>query len=493
MTTQASATSAHPAVSRHGMFIGGEFVPAASGKYFPVRNPATEEVFAEVAEGTPDDVDRAVAAAEQGFEAWSHLTPYQRSQMIYKLARGLEAHAEEFAQLECRNQGKPIRHVRGFDIPNAIETFDYYAGMATKVQGLTVGTLPAMHNYVVREPYGVVGQIIPWNYPMMMAAWKIAPALAAGNAVVIKPAPYTPLTLLRFAELARDVGLPKGVLNVVTGLGPVVGRAITRHPGIRKIAFTGSTLTGRDVVANANETHKPVILELGGKSANIFFDDVDMGGSLKRAVLGIFHNAGQMCIAGSRLLLHEKIYDEFLDRMASFVRTMRIGDPMEEKTQVGPLVAERQLERVLGYIEKGRTSGASVMAGGKRPGHLNRGYFVEPTIFADVDPGSAIAQEEIFGPVVCAFKFREEEEAIELANNTRYGLAAGVHTNDLARAHRLASAIKAGTIWLNTYAYLTPAAPYGGYRESGYGRELGFQGIENYTQLKTVFISPNRG
>jgi acyl-CoA reductase-like NAD-dependent aldehyde dehydrogenase len=298
---------------------------------------------------------------------------------------------------------------------------------------------------------------------------------------------------LKLAGLARAVGLPAGVLNVVTGMGPVVGRAITRHPGVHKVAFTGSTETGRDVVANANQTHKPVILELGGKSANIFFDDIDMGGGLKRAVLGIFHNAGQMCIAGSRLLLHEKIHDEFLERMASFVRTMRIGDPMEEKTQVGPVVAEHQLERILGYVDKGRGSGASVMVGGKRPGHLKRGYFIEPTIFTGVDPKSVIAREEIFGPVVCVFKFRDEEEAIALANDTKYGLAAGVHTNDLSRAHRFAAALKVGTVWLNTYAYLTPTAPYGGYRESGYGRELGFQGLENYTQLKTVFISPNRG
>ena len=479
-------------VERHDMFIGGKPTPSATGNYFPVLNPATEEVIAEVAEGNGTDVDRAVAAAEAGFEVWSHLTAYKRSRVLYDLARALEDRGEEFAALECRNQGKPIRHVRGFDIPNAIETLDYYAGMATKVQGVTLDTAPAMYNYVRREPYGVVGQIIPWNYPIMMAAWKIAPALAAGNAVVIKPAPYTPLTLLRFAALARDAGLPDGVLNVVTGMGPVVGRAITRHPRIAKIAFTGSTATGRDVAANANETHKPVILELGGKSANIFFDDVDLDGALKRAVLGIFHNAGQMCIAGSRLLVHEKIHDTFIARMAAYAKIMKIGDPADEKTQLGPVVAARQLERVLGFIERGRKSGATLVAGGGRPAAPQRGYYVEPTIFTGVDPTSELAQEEIFGPVACVFKFRDEAEAIKLANNTKFGLAAGIHTNDISRAHRMAGMLKAGTIWINTYAYLTPMAPYGGYRESGYGRELGFQGIENYTQVKSVFIGPGR-
>lgn len=479
--------------SRQDMFIGGRRTPSSSGRYFEVRNPATEDVIAEVAEGTPEDVDRAVAAAETGFAAWSALLPYERSRRLYDLARAIEARAEEFAVLECVNQGKPIRHVKGFDIPNTVETFDYYAGMVTKIQGTTVNTLPAMHNYVVREPYGVVGQIVPWNYPIMMAAWKIAPALAAGNAVVIKPSPYTPLTLLKLAELACEVGIPDGVLNVVTGMGPVVGRAITGHPGIRKIAFTGSTATGRDVVVNASHTHKPVVLELGGKSANIFFDDVDLASALKRAVLGIFHNAGQMCIAGSRLLVHERIHEEFVGRMAEYVRTMRIGDPLDPKTQLGPVVAERQRERILDFIGKGVASGANLITGGKVPAEPARGYYIEPTIFTDVPFSCDIAQEEIFGPVVSVFKFRDEEEAIRLANSTRYGLAAGVHTNDLSRAHRLAGAMNAGTVWLNTYAYLTPMAPYGGYGESGHSRELGFQGLENYTQLKTVFISPNRG
>lgn len=478
---------------RHDMFIGGKFTSSSSGKYFQVRNPATEEVIAEVAEGTPEDVDRAVEAAEKGFEAWQHLSAYKRSRLISDLARALESRFEEFAELECRNQGKPIRHVRGFDIPNAIETFDYYAGMATKSEGLTVDTSPAMHNYVRREPYGVVGQIIPWNYPIMMASWKIAPALAAGNAIVIKPAPYTPLTLLKLAELVAEVGIPDGVINVVTGMGPIVGRAITRHPGIRKIAFTGSTATGRDIVVNASETHKPVVLELGGKSANIFFDDVDLAGALKRGVLGIFHNAGQMCIAGSRILLHERIHDEFVDRMAGFVKTMRIGDPMDEKTQLGPLVSDLQRQRVIGFIERGKDAGATLVTGGKTPSNLNRGYYVEPTIFTNVDPKAEIAQEEVFGPVVAVFKFKDEEEALALANGTKYGLAAGLHTNDLARAHRFAARLQSGTVWVNTYAYLTPSAPYGGYKQSGYGRELGGSGLENYTQLKAVFISPNEG
>lgn len=490
--TQARATSAESA-SRYDMFIGGKFVPAVSGRTQPLINPANEEAIAEVADGDAADVDRAVAAAERGFKEWSHLTAYKRGRLLSDLARALEAKSEDFARLECRNQGKPLRHARGFDIPNAVETLDYYAGMATKGQGITIATEPAMRNYIVREPYGVVGQIIPWNYPIMMAAWKIAPALAAGNAIVIKPAPETPLTLLELCKLANGVGIPAGVLNVVTGGGPTVGRAIARHPGIGKVAFTGSTETGRDVVDNAKQTHKPTVLELGGKSANIFFDDVDLDGALKRAVLGVFHNAGQMCIAGSRLFVHERIYDQFVERMAAFAKTMKIGDPMDEATQLGPVIAERQRARILSYVEKGKASGATLLCGGGRPAHMNRGFYVEPTIFVGVDPKSAIAQEEIFGPVVCAFKFTDEEEVVRLANDTRYGLAAGVHTNDLARAHRMAAQLKAGTVWINTYAYLTPGAPYGGYKESGYGRELGVQGLENYTQIKTVFMSPNPG
>lgn len=478
---------------RRDMYIGGTFTPSSSGKYFEVRNPATEEVIAEVAEGAADDVDRAVAAAGEGFKAWQALSTHRRSRLMGDLARAIEANFDEFAALECRNQGKPIRHVRGFDIPNTIETFEYYAGLAAASGGLTADTGAAMHNYIRREPYGVVGQIIPWNYPIMMASWKIAPALAAGNAVVIKPAPYTPLTLLKLAELATEVGIPDGVINVVTGMGQVVGRAITRHPGIKKVAFTGSTATGRDVVLNASETHKPVILELGGKSANVFFDDVSLDGALKRGVLGIFHNAGQMCIAGSRILLHDAIHDEFVERMASYVKTMRIGDPEQSSTQLGPVVSDVQRDRITGFIERAKAAGATLVTGGKAPESMSRGYYVEPTIFTDVDPASEIAQEEVFGPVVTIFRFNTEEEAMALANSTKYGLAAGVHTNNLARAHRFAAGLEAGTVWINTYAFLTPKVPYGGYKESGYGRELGMSGLENYTQLKAVFISPNEG
>lgn len=478
---------------RHDMFIGGRFTPSTSGSYFEVRNPATEEVIAEVAEGTPEDVDRAVDAAEEGFRAWRALSTHKRSRLMGDLARAIEADFDGFAGLECRNQGKPIRHVRGFDIPNTIETFEYYAGLAAMSQGLTADTGPAMHNYIRREPYGVVGQIIPWNYPIMMASWKIAPALAAGNAVIIKPAPYTPLTLLRLARLASEVGIPDGVINVVTGMGPVVGRAITRHPGIKKVAFTGSTATGRDVVVNASETHKPVILELGGKSANIFFDDVSLDGALKRGVLGIFHNAGQMCIAGSRILLHDAIHDEFVERMAAYVQTMRIGDPTDPSTQLGPVVSALQRDRIMGFIERAKDAGATLVTGGKAPESTQTGYYIEPTIFTGVDPTSEIAQEEVFGPVVTIFRFKTEDEALALANSTRYGLAAGVHTNNLARAHRFAAQLESGTVWINTYAFLTPKVPYGGYKESGYGRELGMSGLENYTQLKAVFISPNEG
>ncbi len=476
-----------------GMFIAGEFSQAQGGSTFDVLNPATEEVIAQVAEGGPEDIDCAVSAAHEGFEALKALGARKRGRLLLDLARAVEDRFEEFAQLECMNQGKPIRHVRGFDIPNTIETFEYFGGAATKLRGLTIETEPAMRTTVRREPYGVVGQIVPWNYPIMMASWKIAPAIAAGNAVVIVPAAQTPLTLLKLAELSVEVGFPPGVLNVVTGQGPVVGDALTRHPGIGKIAFTGSTATGRFVANNASINHTPVTLELGGKSANIFFEDVDLDLALKKAVLGVFHNAGQMCLAGSRLLVHERIHNEFIDRMASFAGQMRIGDPSSEKTQVGPLISDKQRRRVLDFIEQGRASGASLAVGGEAPEELDKGFFVKPTIFTGVPPDSTIAQEEIFGPVASIFMFKDDEEAVKLANDSRYGLAAGIHTNDLARANHISDRIKAGNVWVNTYAFLTPGAPYGGYGESGYGRELGMEGIEAYTQQKTVFVSPNRG
>ncbi|MBH62165.1 MAG: betaine-aldehyde dehydrogenase [Alphaproteobacteria bacterium] len=476
-----------------GMFISGEFSQAQGGSTFDVLNPATEEMIAQVAEGGPEDIDRAVSAAHEGFEALKALGARKRGRLLLDLARAVEDRFEEFAQLECMNQGKPIRHVRGFDIPNTIETFEYFGGAATKLRGLTIETEPAMRTTVRREPCGVVGQIVPWNYPIMMASWKIAPAIAAGNAVVIVPAAQTPLTLLKLAELSVEVGFPPGVLNVVTGQGPVVGDALTRHPGIGKIAFTGSTATGRLVANNASINHTPVTLELGGKSANIFFEDVDLDLALKKAVLGVFHNAGQMCLAGSRLLVHERIHNEFIDRMASFAGQMRIGDPSSEKTQVGPLISDKQRRRVLDFIEQGRASGASLAVGGEAPEELDKGFFVKPTIFTGVPPDSTIAQEEIFGPVASIFMFKDDEEAVKLANDSRYGLAAGIHTNDLARANHISDRIKAGNVWVNTYAFLTPGAPYGGYGESGYGRELGMEGIEAYTQQKTVFVSPNRG
>ena len=476
-----------------GMFIDGEFTEAQGSSTFDVLNPATEEVIAQVAEGGPEDIDLAVSAAHKGFGALRDMGARKRGRLLLDLARASEDRFEEFAQRECMNQGKPIRHVRGFDVPNTIETFEYFGGAATKLRGLTIETEPAMRTTVRREPYGVVAQIVPWNYPIMMASWKIAPAIAAGNAVVIVPATQTPLTLLKLAELSVQVGFPPGVLNVVTGQGPVVGDALTRHSGVGKIAFTGSTATGRLVANNATINHTPVTLELGGKSANIFFEDVDLDLALKKAVLGVFHNAGQMCLAGSRLLVHERIHNEFIDRMASFASQMRIGDPSSEKTQVGPLISDKQRRRVLDFIVQGRASGASLAVGGEAPEELQKGFFVKPTIFADIPPNSVIAQEEIFGPVASIFKFKDDEEAVALANDTRYGLAAGIHTNDLVRANQVAVRIKAGNVWVNTYAFLTPGAPYGGYGDSGYGRELGMEGIEAYTQQKTLFVSPNRG
>ncbi len=475
------------------LYIGGEWVESAAGQSFEVRNPATGEVLARVPEAGTADIDAAVQAAREAFDGpWSRLNAAQRGALIWKLADAIEARAGELARLESLDNGKPIRESM-IDLREVVDTFRYFAGWATKIEGETIPVRGNVLNYTVREPLGVVGAIIPWNFPLLMAAWKVAPALACGNTVVLKPAEQTPLTALELAALAHEVGLPAGVLNVVPGMGETAGAALVRHPDVAKIAFTGSTEVGKVIMREAADTLKPVSLELGGKSPNVVFEDADLDAAARGAFAGIFYNAGQCCTAGSRLLVHEDVHDALLERLVLGVSRLQPGDPLDKKTRMGPLVSQEQLDRVLGYIAKGREEGAELVTGGARAAYQGeeKGYWVQPTIFDRVDPEHTIAQEEIFGPVLATMTFRDEEEAVELANRTIYGLAAGIWTRDLKRAHRVARRLAAGTVWLNTYHPLDPASPFGGYKHSGHGRELGRYALDLYTQVKSVWVDLN--
>jgi aldehyde dehydrogenase (NAD+) len=476
------------------LFIGGEWVDASSGKTFPVYNPATGDVLTEVAEAEAADVDAAVHAARRAFEAkeWRNLDASDRGRIIWRIADALEARTAELVRLEVLNTGKPLREAQ-IDLREAVDAFRYYAGWTTKLQGDTIPVRGNVLNYTLRDPVGVVGAIIPWNFPLLMAAWKAAPALACGNTVVLKPAEQTPLTALELAAIALEAGLPKGVLNVVPGFGETAGAAMVRHPDIDKIAFTGSTAVGKIIMRDAAETLKKVSLELGGKSPNIVFEDADIEAAVRGSFNAIFYNTGQCCTAGSRLLVHRSVHDQVVEKLVDRAKKLQPGDPMDPKTRVGPVISEEQLTRVLGYIDRGSAEGASLLAGGKRwqNSGYERGYWVEPTIFADVSAAHTIATEEIFGPVLATLSFQDEEEAIAIANNTIYGLAAGVWTNNVKRAHRMAKRLQAGTVWVNTYHPLDAASPFGGYKQSGYGRELGGYALDLYTQIKSVWIDLN--
>jgi len=477
-------------LGRKQLLINGNWQDAADGATMPVINPATEEVIAEVAAASAADVDAVVAAARAALSGpWGELSARERGRLIWKLGERLTATIDEVARLETLHNGKPILESRHIEIPMAAECLQYYAGWADKLHGETVPVKGRALVYTVREPVGVVAAIVPWNFPLLLAVWKVAPALAAGNTVILKPASQTPLTALALGDLAREAGFPPGVLNIVTGSGATVGQALVDHPGIDKIAFTGDTSTGKGIMRGAAASLKHLTLELGGKSPNIVFPDADLDAAVRGATVGIFYGKGEVCAAGSRLLVDKSIKDQFLQKVADRTKKMVPGDPLDPKTRLGALSSKTQLERVLRYIDTAKREGASLIAGGSRADiGTGKGYFMQPTVFADVTPEMTIAREEIFGPVLAAIEFADVDDAIARANDSMYGLAAGVWTRDLKKAHYVASKLKAGTVWVNTYNVYDTAASFGGYKQSGFGREMGLHALDYYTQLKTVWI-----
>jgi phenylacetaldehyde dehydrogenase len=473
------------------MFINGQWVDAASGKTFETPNPATGETLARVAEGDAEDINRAVRAARAAFESgpWSRMTPSERGRIIWRIGDLILEHVDELAQLESLDNGKPYLVAQAADVPLAADLFHYMAGWATKIEGSTINiSVPYMpganfHSYTLREPIGVVGQIIPWNFPLLMAAWKLGPALATGCTVVLKPAEQTPLTALRLAELIAEAGVPDGVVNVVSGFGETAGAALAAHDDVDKVAFTGSTEVGKLIVQAAAGNLKKLTLELGGKSPNIVFDDAE-DNAVEGAANAIFFNHGQCCVAGSRLFVHESRYDEVVDGVAEIAKSIKLGSGLDPATQMGPLVSDEQFRRVTGFLESGRADGATALAGGGR--HGDRGYFVEPTVLTNTRPDMQVVREEIFGPVVVAEKFTSLDEIAAQANDTTYGLGAGIWTRDISKAHALAKKLRAGTVWINCYNVFDASLPFGGYKQSGWGREMGHEVLNNYTEVKAV-------
>jgi acyl-CoA reductase-like NAD-dependent aldehyde dehydrogenase len=472
------------------LFVGGEFVPAASGKRFATVNPATGETIAEVAEAGREDLDRAVNAARKAFESgpWAAMKPRQRGQILKRAADALVSRADEFGRVETLDNGKPIFEAAKIDMPAAAECLAYFGEYADKLYGETYPSRPDAFLMTVREPVGVVGAITPWNFPLLQAMWKIAPALALGNSVVLKPASVTPLTCLMFAELLASAGLPPGAFNVIPGPGAVVGQAMAEHPGIDKISFTGETETGKSILRAAAGTVKKVSMELGGKSPNIVFADADLDAAARGAINAIFYGKGELCSAGSRLLVEESVHDALVERVAERARKMTPGDPLDPKTRLGSLVSEKQRENVERYVERGKKEGARVVAGGSRVSVGGKGAFFEATVFDQVKPEMTIAREEIFGPVLATLTFKDEAEAVAVGNSTIYGLAAAVWCKDIKKALRTARALKAGTVWVNTYNFYDPGLPFGGYKQSGFGRERGRHALEEYTQVKSIWV-----
>lgn len=490
-TTQEKArTVKPPKVKDQPLLIGGKWLDSVSGKTFATQNPATGETICQVAEGDKADIDLAVKAARKAFESgpWPKMSGAERGRLLYKLADLIEKNQDELAALESLDNGKPLRDARAADLPLTIKAYRYYAGWADKNHGKTIPVEGDFFCYTRHEPVGVVGQIIPWNFPLLMQAWKWGPALAMGCTSVLKPAEQTPLTALRVGQLAQEAGIPDGVLNIVPGFGPTAGAALSWHMDVDKIAFTGEYTTGQIIMeAAAKSNLKRVTLELGGKSPNVVFADADLDAAVEGAYFGLFFNQGQCCCAGSRLFVEEKVHDQFVEKMLKKAKGRKVGDPFDLETEQGPQVSQEQYDRVMGYIAAGKKEGAKCLTGGNRVG--GKGYFIEPTIFTDVKDDMKIAKEEIFGPVMNVLKFKTIDEVIERGNRTFFGLAAAVWTRDISKAHRLANALRAGTVWINCYDVFDAAAPFGGFKMSGIGRELGEYALQNYTEVKTVYVS----
>ncbi|MCP1356559.1 aldehyde dehydrogenase family protein [Aneurinibacillus migulanus] len=475
------------------LLIGGEWVPSLSGKKIPAINPADGKVLTYFEAGNEEDVNRAVEAARKAFETgeWPAMTPLEREKLLWKMAEIIEQHADELAELETLDNGKPISNALNIDVAGASNVFRYYAGWPTKLRGETNPVSRSGYlNYTMREPVGVVGQIIPWNYPLMMASWKLAPALAAGTTIILKPAEQTSLSALRLGELLIEAGVPAGVINIITGTGAEAGTAISSHPGIDKVAFTGSTTVGQQIMTAGSSNIKKISLELGGKSPNIIFADADIGAAAIGAAEGIFYNMGQDCTAGSRVFVQREVYEEVVEKIVSYAKELKIGYGTDPSTQIGPIVSARQLDRVMEYVQIGVEEGARLLTGGNRvtKDSFDNGYFIEPAVFADVKNTMRIAQEEIFGPVVTIIPFENENTLINQANDSIYGLGAGIWTRDVSKAHSVAKQLKAGMVWINSYGTVDPAAPFGGYKMSGNGREMGEYAMELYTEIKSVWV-----
>ena len=472
------------------LLIGGQFVDSADGAVIDVLDPHDCSVLARVAEARAADVDRAVAAARRAGDGWRSTSAADRGRLLLRLADAIDEHADELATLESRDTGHPVRDARSLDVPRTAATFRYFGGMADKVQGDVIPVEPGFLNYVVREPLGVVGQIVPWNFPLMFCSWKMGPALAAGNTVVMKPAELTPLSALRVGELMVEVGFPPGVVNIVPGYGHTAGAHLASHPDVAKVAFTGSTAVGRRIVEYSAGNLKRVQLELGGKGANIVFADADLTAAVNGSAFAIFHNQGQACIAGSRLLLHDAVADEFLDRFLALARSIRIGRPLDPATEMGPLTSPMHRDRVLSYVKLALDEGGEILTGGTAPDDpaLANGCYVLPTVVR-ADPHARVCQEEVFGPFVTVTTFRDDDEAVAIANGTDYGLGGGLWTRDLSRAHRVAHAMRSGMVWINSYKRVNPGSPFGGTGRSGYGREMGFEAMREYTEAKSVWVN----
>jgi len=476
---------------RHQLFIDGKFVDALSGETLPTLNPHDNSTIVAVAMAGKADIDLAVAAAQRAFPAWSRMAAADRGRILLRLADLIEANAEELARLESLDTGHPLKDSRALDVPRTAACYRYFGGMADKFQGETIPVEVGFLNYTLREPLGVVGQVVPWNFPLMFTSWKMAPALAAGNTIVMKPAEITPLSSLKIAELMAEAGMPPGVVNIVPGLGSVAGQYIAEHEQIAKVAFTGSTATGRRIVQASAGNLKKVQLELGGKGPNIVFDDANLTAAINGSAWAIFHNQGQACIAGSRLVLHCAIADEFLEKFAKLARSIRLGNPMDATTEMGPLTSMQHRDRVLSYVDVAREQGGEVIAGGRAPADaaLAAGCYVEPTIVRARSWRDRVAQEEVFGPFVTVLTFKDDDEAMQIANGTEYGLGSGLWTSNLQRAHKFARDIHAGMVWINSYKRVNPGSPFGGVGQSGYGREMGFDAMREYTQVKSVWVN----